>query len=151
MWKLKAYSISRLHSHRYLWIVKQLWNWIRWSRSKSNFYRYLDVEIFYYIKWDWRAEIILPSFYDHHSQIKKNFDWFSWAFNDRSFSWTFFNLRAIPPKLSFPNFSHRTHLNLAQINYVKVVALIALLNDGLAGQKIHRKHGVKDVRALVLV
>lgn len=45
----------------------------------------------------------------------------------------------------------RTHLHLALVDDVEVVALVTLLYDGLAGQEVDREHGVEDVRALVLV
>ena len=43
------------------------------------------------------------------------------------------------------------YLNFSLIDYVKVVALIALLDDGLAGQAVHWKHCIENVRSFVLV
>lgn len=44
-----------------------------------------------------------------------------------------------------------THLNFSLINHIKVVALVALLDDGFPGQTVHGEHRVEDVGALVLV
>ena len=44
-----------------------------------------------------------------------------------------------------------THRDLAGVDDVEVVSLVALVNDDLAGEGVDGEHGVEDVHPLVLV